>query len=1241
MGQKAREASSATVTPVAITHCDGASRKGVKAPPGPGEGCPDGSGATRTAEDSPLWGADGSRELFPLEPWGVRQLAPGRAPSRALRRRFARREFVDRLAFDAVTGLNALAEARAGHPLRCPQEQPHLRRCLDVHRDANRHIRACCSHAADDFGDASKHGALSELCKTPSLYDTVSTCPCVPMALDRLKILRGDTRPKDIHQLIGPDAKHFVNKPYSYIPRTAHEQELYDHDHLPPVPYSDPKLRDKRFLRRLVDGLSRVGLITYRRRVLSFIGFFAVSKKDGSQRLIGAARAASHLHRRPPYAALSAPSALSGIRLSHEARDAQPEGAGIDFQDGFYQFEWEEMAGFFGIDCVCSAREAGVERVYDDGRQCWTDADPDELLWPCFKGLVMGWSWSLFLCNSTLTHGMTCALQAFNPALSRAEAAEQVVRDRAPAPKLSAERPLLCPYVDNGNSLCWNGDVSARFLTFLLAELEGKGLILKDIVDHGRLFDMVGVVWDAAACRWWPKAKRLWTLRWALLEAAGRPRLSGVVAQILAGHMVNFSLLNRTALAVPQEIFEFIQVAGSSWIPVTPALRSELRVFAAILPLVFHDPCRRMSPLAFCSDASGAGYALHVSTLGGEVVADIARWRERWRFRDEDEPTYVAPDPSPDFVGRSAEDHDICPVFADWVASQGGRRGPRSRAPLPRSMPPRLREVPAAVPPLPDDILDVARWRRVAVGAWRDPAAIHLKEARIALLGLRIACRTPAMADAELLSLGDNMGEVLSHDRGRARDRGLNAVCRRSAAHRLALNLCWNRRYVETGRNPSDADSRLAERGVLRPGEKLKPGHRPSGVSLWRSPSAKLPMLVGFGPDSAQLTGLARQRGLRVGPVFDPHAARDAMSFDPVWLRRCVAWLRRGLVWCAVVFLPAPGYCARSGPLWFGSVLELLRQCRRFRVPVVVSKPLISDAHHQARLHHELRSSKCLIALSSRIGSPENSSPGTPYQTLIYSNFMPLHNVVLPKPALLKSCSQRDRRLPSGGLRHVGHSLEAVAAPHVRCRGSSPDLAEAWFGRVRGKQVGPTAQAEGHRFGTLFAFGHFRGSNAHLCDTTASKGDPAKPSAPSSRRLRRGRIPSEEDSVGRDPSGVRQVREGIRGVDGHLGLVSGRGASGRPPGPVYCEALQVGGEHRGRSLRAVRRSLGSLLPDAVPGRPPAGQGEPQRVREAGTGRHERPHSLGGGLPRSSEPGRNWRVEEPLVRRGRPCVLRLL
>ena len=56
-------------------------------------------------------------------------------------------------------------------------------------------------------------------------------------------------------------------------------------------------------------------------------------------------------------------------------------------------------------------------------------------------------------------------------------------------------------------------------------------------------------------------------------------------------------------------------------------------------------------------------------------------------------------------------------------------------------------------------------------------------------------------------------------DKGRAKDPALNAQCRRAAGLMTGAGIRWCRRHVESGRNPTDKGSRLADSGVLQPGE--------------------------------------------------------------------------------------------------------------------------------------------------------------------------------------------------------------------------------------------------------------------------------------------------------------------------------------------------------------------------------------------------------------------------------------
>ena len=246
-------------------------------------------------------------DLFPLAVPSIRKAERSMAPSRAMRRRMVERQRIDTLEHDAVVSLNALSVARAGRALSVTGWPPHRASPSASTVEVEKHIRTACEFSYRSRPHGVVDGALCELLKAPSVYEATEQCTRVPMRLDKLNILRGAVRPIDIHRVIGDDARPFAERAQAYMPRSEREQARFDEHRPTPLPYNDPKLRDRRFLRKLVERLHAVGLITWRRRIKSFIGFFAVTKKDGMQRLIGDARAASHIHRRPPYAAMAAP----------------------------------------------------------------------------------------------------------------------------------------------------------------------------------------------------------------------------------------------------------------------------------------------------------------------------------------------------------------------------------------------------------------------------------------------------------------------------------------------------------------------------------------------------------------------------------------------------------------------------------------------------------------------------------------------------------------------------------------------------------------------------------------------------------------------------------------------------------------------------------------------------------------------------------------------------------------------
>ena len=114
------------------------------------------------------------------------------------------------------------------------------------------------------------------------------------------------------------------------------------------------------------------------------------------------ARVPNSLHRRAPYAPLATACAISNLDLSDfalgdDAASCDPHGSSIDFRDGFYQFRFEAVCGWFAFNLRVPASDFLLTRIFNDDTGRWEDIESDALVWPCFCGLPMGWSWALYV----------------------------------------------------------------------------------------------------------------------------------------------------------------------------------------------------------------------------------------------------------------------------------------------------------------------------------------------------------------------------------------------------------------------------------------------------------------------------------------------------------------------------------------------------------------------------------------------------------------------------------------------------------------------------------------------------------------------------------------------------------------------------------------------------------------------------------------------------------------------------
>ena len=238
-------------------------------------------------------------------------------------------------------------------------------------------------------------------------------------------MIKNGTVPKDARRLVEPDAVHALNEPDRYIVKSDRMlDELASEPR--PTPYWDPSVRrDPRRMRRLVSVLADANLLGFRRKAKAFVGLFFIHKKDGNQRMVvDYARVANMCHREPPRSDLAMPSALASLDLSDEwlsANGCEEEppldpaaievcGASVDLTDGFNQFWVPSVADWFCLDYQVRAGDFGVTSTWCPTAGGQVEVGPDEMLFPAFEALPMGWSWALWMCHGAVASAMRRAL---------------------------------------------------------------------------------------------------------------------------------------------------------------------------------------------------------------------------------------------------------------------------------------------------------------------------------------------------------------------------------------------------------------------------------------------------------------------------------------------------------------------------------------------------------------------------------------------------------------------------------------------------------------------------------------------------------------------------------------------------------------------------------------------------------------------------------------------------------------
>ena len=743
-----------------------------------------------------------NRDIFPLPTLsGGGELPEG--VCRASARRFQRREHIRKRVNMAIHALNSLFFGRV-----CPEagEIGNLSSLPLCQRECIRGLVQRIQAFGAPPSTASRQGALAVLRAASNGYQEpeAGVGEVVDFVLDQLSLPSGRVAGVDLESSLDGPLQTMVADFENWMLQDASAwSDLAEEAHKI-KPYNDPSLSDRSQYISFLKHVNKCGILGTTACCRGRVGAFAVSKKpkfDGGvwklrQRLILDCRQVNLQFKAPPRCELGALSALCEIVLGE---DQTLYTSGADIQDCFYAARISsEMSNFF---CLVSDINLFEARVVFGENFIW-EHEHDRIS-PCITVLPMGFSWSFYIIQKLHEQSALRSLQCDRSSL---------VLDGYPAPDLAGSSVVAMPYCDNLHSLSLSAEACQAGKASMAADLSDMGFSLHEEVDATDYFPTLGGIIDGSSGVIKCTPTRGWNIIYAFESLLDGP-VSWETVRRLLGHSMTLCTLNRCGMAVFRSLYDFVEAAPQPR-PLNHKERQEVLNFVGIVPLLVGELKRNWSSTVTCTDASPDGYGICERQLDQELVHDIGRWQDRWRFR------HLGPE--------------------DWK--------PRERLagldPLLDIRTARTFRSPQTVedmyayndffPEVSEHITQPEHWQTKLMGKWGNRSEhITLKEGRALVLALKRMTRTSSTRNQRHLVLVDNLGLCLAVCKGRASNFHFLRIMQQVSALSLAGAFTVRARWIRSEANVADGPSR----GQIRPGPFLgvpsdqKPRPESKGIS--------------------------------------------------------------------------------------------------------------------------------------------------------------------------------------------------------------------------------------------------------------------------------------------------------------------------------------------------------------------------------------------------------------------------
>eukprot|EP00438_Fugacium_kawagutii_P020949 Skav211840 [mRNA] locus=scaffold305:781368:784860:+ [translate_table: standard] len=463
-----------------------------------------------------------------------------------------------------------------------------------------------------------------------------------------------------------------------------------------------------------------------------------------------------------------------------------------------------------------------VDAIYNEETRNMDFLPEHTPVYICFKGVPMGWAWALYLAQDIVCHQSLLAINGH---------AGQLVQDKRKAPSLVPGQGAVGVYVDNVHTFGGSGGEASDMMNKIADRFSSLGIPFEvDGVEGASTVTTLGLTFHFKdGVRVTAKAERAWRL-WAATRAlVRRRRISGDVLRIWLGHVNFHFLLCRPLLSILSACYKFSASHLGHRFPMWSNVRKELKMVMNLIFVVERNMSAPISQDVHVGDSSDRGYGLLNCWAPRAMVKQEMLVEERWRFIHSREPLHSTtadngdPWEEPEYddvvfkgcVGGAGVGSGTSygQLLKDKVQNTTARKRCSSKC---KFLEPRdsthsnvsLISMPG-FPTIAKEWSDESRWNLISAKPWKDITEhINIKEAKVALMGLRRFCRTGRNFGHRCLSLCDNQVAVFAFSKGRSGSSMINNLCKRAAAYQVGCGITWHLRYIASEDNPADGPSR-------------------------------------------------------------------------------------------------------------------------------------------------------------------------------------------------------------------------------------------------------------------------------------------------------------------------------------------------------------------------------------------------------------------------------------------------